>query len=115
MHARPTARAGRPRRLGCGCLLLGGFGLIFYQFVPKTETAVGYYPWFYEQVQNDNIKTISIQGTEVRGELRKEQLYQSAPNQQPQPVKRFVTNAPSEAVDRGVRSEADSARREADA
>ena len=53
-------------------LLLGGFGLIFYQFVPRTETPVGYYPWFYEQVQADNIKSISTQGTEVRGELRKE-------------------------------------------
>ena len=78
-------------------LLLGGFGLIFYQFVPKAETSVGYYPWFYEQVQNDNIKSILPQGTEIRGELRKEQEYQSAPNQQPQKVKRFLTIAPSEA------------------
>ncbi len=78
-------------------LLLGGFGLIFYQFVPKAETSVGYYPWFYEQVQNDNIRSILPQGTEIRGELRKEQDYQSAPNQQPQKVKRFFTIAPSEA------------------
>lgn len=60
-------------------LLLGGFGLIFYQFVPKAETSVGYYPWFYEQVQNDNIRSILPQGTEIRGELRKEQDYQSTP------------------------------------
>ena len=77
-------------------LLLGGFGLIFYQFVPRTETPVGYYPWFYEQVQADNIKSISTQGTEVRGELRKETMYRSAPNQPEVPVKRFVTNVPSE-------------------
>src|SRR5262249_16305747 len=78
-------------------LLLGGFGLIFYQFVPKAEVSVRYYPWFYEQVQADNIKAISIQTPEIRGELRKEQLYQTAPNHQPVTVKRFVTNAPSEA------------------
>ena len=74
-------RVGRPRRRGCGCFCSAGFGLIFYQFVPKAETSVGYYPWFYEQVQADNIKSISIQGTEIRGELRKDQPYQSAPNQ----------------------------------
>ena len=63
-------------------LLLGGFGrLIFYQFVPKAEVSVGYYPWFYEQVQADNIKIFSPQGGEIRGELRKEQIYQSQPNQ----------------------------------
>jgi cell division protease FtsH len=77
-------------------LLLVGFGLIFYQFVPKPETTVGYYPWFYEQVQNDNIKSILPEGTVLRGELRKEQDYQSAPNQPPQKVKRFQTNATSE-------------------
>src|SRR5580704_15069179 len=64
-------------------LLLGGFGLIFYLFVPKNEIAVGYYPWFYEQVEKDNVKTISIQGTEIRGELRKDQPYQSLPSQTP--------------------------------
>ena len=31
-------------------LLLGGFALIFWQFVPKNEVPVLYYPWFYEQV-----------------------------------------------------------------
>src|ERR1017187_7219399 len=77
-------------------LLLGGFALIFWQFVPKYENPVIYYPWFYEQVEKDNIKTITTQGGEIRGELRKEAMYQSAPNQQPIPVKKFVTNATSE-------------------
>ena len=53
-------------------LLLGGFALIFWQFVPKNEVQVLYYPWFYEQVETDNIKSITIQGTEIRGELRTE-------------------------------------------
>ena len=78
-------------------LLLLGFGLIFYQFVPKAETSVRYYPWFYDQVQADNIKSISIQTPEIRGELRKDQPYQSSPQQTAVIVKRFVTNAPSEA------------------
>ncbi len=77
-------------------LLLGGFALIFWQFVPKTEISVMYYPWFYQQVEKDNIKTISPQGGEIRGELRKETPYQSAPNQPVIPVKKFVTYATSE-------------------
>jgi cell division protease FtsH len=96
-NARKTDGAGgSPTPPWLWLLLLVGFGLIFYQFVPRAETVVGYYPWFYEQVQADNIKSISPQGLEVRGELRKEQFYQSAPNQQQVTVKKFVTNAPSE-------------------
>ena len=59
-------------------LLLGGFGLIFYQFVPKAEVSVRYYPWFYDQVQADNIKAISIQDLEIRGELRTEEVVSRA-------------------------------------
>jgi cell division protease FtsH len=93
---RTNGSGGSPTPPWLWLLLLGGFGLIFYQFVPKAEITVRYYPWFYDQVQADNIKSISPQTPEIRGELRKEQPYQSAPNQQPVPVKRFVTNAPSE-------------------
>ena len=46
--------------------------LIFWQFVPKTEVEVPYHPWFPEQVNNGNIKSLSFQGTEIRGELVKE-------------------------------------------
>jgi cell division protease FtsH len=82
-------------------LLLGGFALIFWQFVPKQEVQVLYYPWFYEQVESDNIKSISIQGPEIRGELRKEQTYQNPATQTTVPVRKFITNAPSEpSIDR---------------
>ncbi len=37
-----------------------------------------------------------VQGTEIRGELRKEQPYQSTPSQPPITVKRFITYALSE-------------------
>ena len=68
--------------------------------MPKTEISVVYYPWFYEQVEDDNIKTHLDPGTEIRGELRKEQLYQASPTSSRCNVKRFVTYVPSEAVDR---------------
>jgi len=55
-------------------LLLGLFALVFWLYLPKTEIQV-YYPWFLEQVQNDNVKSISIQGMEICGELRKAQRY----------------------------------------
>ena len=77
-------------------LLLGGFGLIFYQFVPKAEISVLYYPWFYDQVQADNIKAISIQTLEIRGQLRTARLYQTRRTSRRSRC-RFVTNAPSEA------------------
>ncbi len=77
-------------------LLLAGFGLIFWVFVPKTEFAVLYYPWFFEQVQSDNIKSLSTQGEEIRGELRREQDYENPATQTKQKVKKFITNAPTE-------------------
>ena len=77
-------------------LLLGGFALIFWQFVPKTEIQVVYYPWFYEQVQDDNIKSLTIQGDEIRGELRKETDYVNTETKNKQEVTKFITNAPPE-------------------
>jgi cell division protease FtsH len=77
-------------------LLIGGFALIFWQFVPKTEISVLYFPWFIEQVESDNIKSISIQGPELRGELRKEQPFQNPSTQTTTPVKRFIVYVPAE-------------------
>jgi cell division protease FtsH len=71
--------------------------LIFWQFVPKTEVQVLYYPWFMEQVENDNIKSLSIQGIEIRGELRDQREY-STPSGTPTQVRRFFTYAPSEGL-----------------
>ena len=55
--------------------LIAGFGLIFWQFAPKNEVAVSYSPWFLDQVDEDNIKSLSLQGLEVRGELRRKVTY----------------------------------------
>ncbi len=75
-------------------LLIGGLALIFWQFVPKTEIQVNYYPWFVEQVESDNIKLLSIQGTELRGELRTEQPYLNPSTLTTILVRRFVTFHP---------------------
>lgn len=78
-------------------LLIGGFALIFWQFVPKTEVLVDYNPWLLEQVKKNNIKTISFQGVEIRGELRSEEPYNDGPSMPLTKVKKFYTYAPSEA------------------
>ncbi len=79
-------------------IVIGLLALIFWHFVPKQEVQVLYYPWFWEQVQNDNVKSVSIQGNEVRGELRKETTYSPSPGATPTPVRKFFTYIPSEAL-----------------
>ena len=77
-------------------LLIGGFAIIFWQFMPKPETAVDYNPWFLDQVESDNVKKISIQANEVRGELRQDKPYQSGVSPTSVQVHRFITYFPSE-------------------
>src|SRR6516164_11412824 len=74
---RPNGSSGSPTPPWLWLLLIGGFAIIFWQFMPKPETAVDYNPWFLDQVDGDNIKKVSIQANEVRGELRQEKPYQS--------------------------------------
>ena len=77
-------------------LLIGGFAIIFWQFMPKPETAVDYSPWFLDQVESDNIKKLSIQANEVRGELRQDKPYQSGVTPTSVQVHRFITYFPAE-------------------
>ena len=65
--------------------------------MPKTEILVHYYPWFIEQVKKDNIKSISFQGIEIHGELRKETPYQQPFVGDSTKVRKFYTYVPSEA------------------
>jgi cell division protease FtsH len=76
-------------------IVIGLLALIFWHFVPKTEVEVTYYPWFTEQVDNGNIKSVSIQGTEIHGELFQDDNY-SPPSGSTVLVKRFYTYVPSE-------------------
>jgi cell division protease FtsH len=93
---RTNGSGGSPTPPWLWLLLIGGFAIIFWQFMPKPETPVDYNPWFLDQVDSDNIKKLSIQGPEVRGELRKEQQYQSSTSTSSVPVRRFITYFPSE-------------------
>ena len=72
---KPNGAGGSPTPPWLWLLLIVGFALIFWQFSSKNETQVSYSPWFLDQVQNGNIKSLSIQGGEARGELRRKELY----------------------------------------
>jgi len=97
---KPNGSGGSPTPPWLWLLLILGFGLIFYQFKPSTELQVTYSPWFLDQVERDNIKSLSIQGNEARGELRKRQSYQP-PTGGAQLITKFYTYFPSEqAIDR---------------
>jgi cell division protease FtsH len=91
-----NALGGAPTPPWIWLLLIGVLGLVFWQFVPKNEVQVLYYPWFIEQVQSGNIKSLSIEGNELRGMLRREQQYRNPPNPTTTLVRRFITHAPSE-------------------
>lgn len=98
---KPNAAGGSPTPPWLWLLLIVGFALIFWQLSSKPETTVSYIPFFLDQVQEGNIKSLSIQGGEARGELRKKELYPSATMPHPSgvlplPITKFVVNFPSE-------------------
>ena len=64
--------------------------------MPKNEAQVSYSPWFLDQVDKGNIKSLSVQGIEVHGELRKKTDYRSQSAQAAVPVEKFYTYFPSE-------------------
>jgi cell division protease FtsH len=82
-------------------IVIGLLALIFWHFVPKTEVEVPYYPWFTEEVDKGNIKSVSIQGTEIHGELFQDENY-SPPSGSTVLVKRFYTYVPSELMIQSV-------------
>jgi cell division protease FtsH len=92
---KPNGSGGSPTPPWLWLLLIAGFALIFWQFAPKNETSVNY-TWFIEQVDSNNITILSLEGTVVHGELRKEQKYQPPGSATVQPVKRFLTYFPSD-------------------
>ena len=76
-------------------IVIGLLALIFWHFVPKPEQEVTYHPWFTKQVDNGNIKSITFQGTEIRGELVQDENY-SPPSGSTILVRKFYTSVPSE-------------------
>jgi cell division protease FtsH len=77
-------------------LLLGGFAVIFWQFMPRSEITVDYSPWFLDQIESHNIKTLSVRANEVRGELRSSRPFRAGPSSSDATVVRFITYFPGE-------------------
>jgi cell division protease FtsH len=93
---KPNGSGGSPTPPWLWLLLIAGFALIFWQFAPKNEMPVAYSPWFLDQVDDGNIKSLLIQGTEVHGELRQEKPYRTPSSSTVVTIKRFYTYFPSE-------------------
>jgi cell division protease FtsH len=73
--------------------LIASIGLVF--LLSKPDRGQVTYSWFLDQIDADNIKSVSIQGTEIRGELRQETTYDASDTKQ-EKLKSFRTNFPSE-------------------
>jgi cell division protease FtsH len=82
-------------------IVIGLLALIFWHFVPKPEQEVTYHPWFTKQVDKGNIKSITFQGTEIRGELAQDENY-SPPSGSTILVRKFYTSAPSEEMIKSI-------------
>jgi cell division protease FtsH len=76
-------------------IVIGLLALIFWHFVPKPEQEVTFHPWFTKEVDTGNIKSITFQGTEIRGELVQDDNY-SPPSGSTILVRKFYTSVPSE-------------------
>jgi cell division protease FtsH len=92
---RTNGSGGPPTPPWLWLIVIGLLALIFWHFVPKTEVEVPYYPWFMKQVENGNIKSINVQGVEIRGELVQPENYSPASGATVS-VTRFYVYAPSE-------------------
>jgi cell division protease FtsH len=75
--------------------LIAIVGLLIYYYSPKNEVEVSY-NFLLEQIQKDNVKSVDIQGLEIRGELRNRALYQLPRNAGSKSVAHFQTYFPSE-------------------
>ncbi|WP_152053604.1 ATP-dependent zinc metalloprotease FtsH [Tautonia marina] len=83
--------------------LIAAMVLVFLMWNPfKSEIRVSYYPWFLDQVNTDNIESITFQGRDVRGKLRTpDQEYKASDSAKATTVSQFTTTIPTEdALDR---------------
>ncbi len=79
--------------------------LLFFLKPFKSEIRIRYAPEFSEQVRNNNIESITIQGGEARGVLREPIDYKVTPNSNAREVKEFATRFPSEEALEEVRTQ----------
>ncbi|HEV3162625.1 MAG TPA: ATP-dependent zinc metalloprotease FtsH [Isosphaeraceae bacterium] len=93
---KPNGPGGAPTHPGLWLVLIAIIVLIVWLGSPKGEVQVSYSPWFLDQVQNDNIETISIQGVEARGKLRAPREYKPPKEKKSQVVTEFLVYFPTE-------------------
>ena len=93
---KPNGSGGSPTPPWLWLVLIAAFALIFWRFTPGNEFQVSYQPFFIDQAKAGNIKSLNVQGVEVRGEFRKEVKYAPAGSTNVVNVKKFSTYFPSE-------------------
>ncbi len=78
--------------------LIAAMVLVFLIWNPfKAEVRVSYFPWFQNQVDYDNIESITFQGYEARGKLREpDKKYKASDSAKEQTVSYFVTTIPTD-------------------
>src|SRR5260370_634965 len=74
---KPNGAAGSPTHPGLWLILIGLILLIFWLISRNNEVTVNYSPWFLDQVDNDNIELLVIQGLDAKGKLREPRKYQA--------------------------------------
>src|SRR5262249_33723096 len=71
-------------------------GAIIWLNTPRNETEVTY-GFFRQQLEADNVKSLNIQGLEVRGDLREKEKYAPpSSTAAPKEIQHFVTYFPSD-------------------
>jgi cell division protease FtsH len=93
---KPNGPPGPPTHPGLWLVLIAVIGLIIWLNTPKNEVLVNYSPWFLDQVDTDNIESLSTQGVEAHGKLRVPKRYAANREAKVQDVTNFVTYFPSE-------------------
>ena len=91
---KPNGAGGLPTPPWFWFFLIGAIALLLYQAKPKDDKEVSYSPWFAGQVEQGNVESLQIQGTEIRGVLRNEAKYKAPGAKDDAMVKQFVTNFP---------------------
>src|SRR5580704_5461631 len=90
---KPNGSGGSPTPPWLWLVLLFGVVLIFWQFGKAGgEVQVNFHPWFTEQVNKGNIKSLAVQTTtEVTGELRVPEPYRATSSSPEITVTKFRT------------------------
>jgi len=92
---RPSSAANPPAPPWLWIALIAIIGLMFLMI--RTGNGVVAYSWFLDQVERDNVKSVTVQGTDIKGELRDEATYDVS-EVRPEKLKVFRTTLPTEAA-----------------